>query len=82
MSESIDIKITLTHTLGIIWLLNELYISFPIPLFTDSGSSVIMVATILAVERIFMVARRGGTREGKIKYLKVILLLSVYVLSN
>lgn len=56
--------------------------SFPIPLLTERGSSVVMVATILDVAIIFIMDSRGGISEGSVRYLNIVNLLFVYVFSS
>ena len=67
-----------THTLAINRLLKELYISFPIPFLTDNGSSVTILATILAVVRSFILINSVGTRDGRRRYLKIYFFSFVY----
>ena len=49
---------------------------------TDNGNSVIMVATILAVQTIFITERRDGMIDGSISFLKVSVLVDPYVYSR
>lgn len=79
ITEIKDTSIMLVHTLGIIWLLNELYISFPIPEVTESGSSVIIEATILAVQLSFITEISEGMNDGRVSLRRFSFLEALYV---